>query len=117
MFTGLVDDSELVAYYETADLFVCMSEHEGFCVPLLESFYFDIPVVAYNAAAVPETLGGAGALINDKDPLTTAFLFNEILTDRSLKTRILEKQRTRLKTYVNYDYTTLLKNNLKASLC
>ena len=51
---GKVSDAALRAYYQTSDLFLCLSEHEGFCVPLMESFYFDLPVIAYRAAAVPK---------------------------------------------------------------
>ncbi len=59
-FVGHVSDEELVAYYEIADLFLCASEHEGFCVPLVEAFYKQIPVLAYAATAVPSTMDGAG---------------------------------------------------------
>ena len=65
-------DEELVAYYEVADLFLCASEHEGFCVPLVEAFYKQVPVLAYAATAVPATMDGAGVLYDDKDPLHVA---------------------------------------------
>ena len=61
-FTGHVIDAELSAYYDVADLFLCASAHEGFCVPIVESFYKQIPVVAYAATAVPATMDGAGVL-------------------------------------------------------
>ena len=67
-FIGHVSDEELVAYYEIADLFLCASEHEGFCVPLVEAFYKQVPVLAYAATAVPATMDGAGVLYDDKDP-------------------------------------------------
>ncbi|HET9058761.1 MAG TPA: glycosyltransferase [Acidimicrobiales bacterium] len=69
---GSVSDAELLAYWAAADVFVCMSEHEGFCVPVLEAMELGVPVVAYNSTAVPETLAGAGVLVDDKDPLTVA---------------------------------------------
>ena len=53
-------------YYEVADLFLCASEHEGFCVPLVEAFYKQVPVLAYAATAVPATMDGAGVLYDDK---------------------------------------------------
>ena len=59
-FTGHVSDEELIAFYEIADLFLCASEHEGFCVPLLEAFHMQVPVVAYAATAVPATMDGGG---------------------------------------------------------
>ena len=73
---GHVSNEELVAYYELADVFVCASEHEGFCVPLVESFHMGVPVIAYAATAVPSTMDGAGILYTDKDPLHVAGLIN-----------------------------------------
>ena len=70
--TGAVADGALAAYYAAADVFVVASEHEGFCVPLLESWYHRLPVVAYAAAAIPETLGDGGLLLDEKDPYTLA---------------------------------------------
>ena len=69
---GSVPDEVLGAYYATADVYVCLSEHEGFCVPLLEAMHHGVPVVAYAAGAVPETLGSGGLLLEKKDPLTVA---------------------------------------------
>ena len=68
-FLGHVSNEELVAYYEIADVFVCASEHEGFCVPLVEAFHMGVPVIAYAATAVPATMDGAGVLLTDKDPI------------------------------------------------
>ena len=57
-------DNKAIAniFYETADLFLCASEHEGFCVPIVEAFYKQVPVLAYAATAVPSTMDGAGVL-------------------------------------------------------
>ena len=63
LFTGPVPDEDLAAYYRHADVYISLSEHEGFCVPLLEAMAADVPVLAYGAAAVPETLGGAGVVV------------------------------------------------------
>ena len=63
---GAVSDEELLAYYRAADVFVSLSEHEGFCVPVVEAMLFDLPVIAYAATAVPETLGDAGILVDHK---------------------------------------------------
>ena len=71
-FAGTVDDPSLVAYYRVASAFVSLSEHEGFGVPLLESMRFRLPVVAYDAAAVGETVGGAGILLRERDLAETA---------------------------------------------
>ena len=66
VFTGHVDDDDLTAYYSVADLFLCLSEHEGYCVPLIEAMSFGVPVIAYDAGAVPETLRGGGMLLREK---------------------------------------------------
>ena len=86
-FTGHVSDEELVAYYEIADLFLCASEHEGFCVPLVEAFYMEVPVLAYAATAVPATMDGAGVLYDDKDPRHVAALMDAIVSNCPSRTR------------------------------
>jgi L-malate glycosyltransferase len=91
-FIGHVSDAELVAFYECADLFLCASEHEGFCVPLVESFYKQVPVLAYAATAVPATMDGAGVLFDDKDPVHVATLMDAILADAALQDRIVDGQ-------------------------
>ncbi len=91
-FLGHVTNEELVAFYELADVFVCASEHEGFCVPLVESFHMGVPVIAYAAAAVPATMDGAGVLVTDKDPIAVAALIHEIATDAALRDRIVRAQ-------------------------
>jgi glycosyltransferase involved in cell wall biosynthesis len=95
-FVGHVTDEELVAYYEIADLFLCASEHEGFCVPLVEAFYMDVPVLAYAATAVPDTMDGGGVLYTDKDPRHVAALMDAIVSDCRLQEAILERQREAL---------------------
>lgn len=69
---------ELLAHWAVADVFVCLSEHEGFCVPVLEAMELGVPVVAYAVAAVPETLGDAGILLEDKDPLDVALAVDQV---------------------------------------
>ena len=68
-FLGQVTNEELTALYDVADLFLCASEHEGFCVPLVEAFYKRVPVLAYAATAVPATMDGGGVLYDTNDPL------------------------------------------------
>jgi glycosyltransferase involved in cell wall biosynthesis len=91
-FVGQVSDEELVAYYEITDLFLCASEHEGFCVPLVESFYKQVPVLAYAATAVPATMDGAGVLYEDKDPAHVAALIDAIVSNCALQDRIIDAQ-------------------------
>ena len=93
---GSVSGGEMAAHYATADVFVCLSDHEGFCVPLLEAMAHGLPVVAYAAAAVPETLGGAGLLLPAKDPATVAAACHRVVTDRLLRERFATAGRARL---------------------
>jgi len=91
-FVGHVSDEELVAFYETADLFLCASEHEGFCVPIVEAFYKQVPVLAYAATAVPSTMDGAGVLFENRDPIHVAALMDAIVSNVALQDRIVEGQ-------------------------
>ncbi len=91
-FVGHVADEELVAYYEIADLFLCASEHEGFCVPLVEAFHKEVPVLAYAATAVPATMDGAGVLYDDKDPAHVAALMDAILSNTRTIDAIVDGQ-------------------------
>jgi glycosyltransferase involved in cell wall biosynthesis len=91
-FVGHVSDEELVAFYETADLFLCASEHEGFCVPLVEAFYMQVPVLAFAATAVPATMDGAGVLFEQKDPMHVAALIDAIVSNVSLQDDIVDGQ-------------------------
>lgn len=100
IFTGHTDFSSILAYYRSADLYLCMSEHEGFCVPLVESMYFRVPVLAFCSTAVPETLGNAGILTDTKDELVNAGLINAILTDTELAARIRKNEEEKLTEYM-----------------
>jgi glycosyltransferase involved in cell wall biosynthesis len=91
-FIGHVSDEELVAFYETADLFLCASEHEGFCVPIVEAFYQQVPVLAFAATAVPSTMDGAGILFEDRDPIQVAALIDEIVSNANLQDQIVDGQ-------------------------
>src|SRR5262245_47335433 len=109
-FIGHVSDAELVAFYESADLFLCASEHEGFCVPLVESFYMQVPVLAYAATAVPATMDGAGVLYDDKDPGHVAALMDAILSDVALQARIVAGQLAAVRRLRSKDFAgTLLR--------
>jgi glycosyltransferase involved in cell wall biosynthesis len=96
LFPGAVTDDELAAYYRWADVYVSLSEHEGFCVPLVEAMAADVPVLAYAAGAVPETLGGAGITFAPKDLEFAAEMVGALVDDRSVRTEIIRGQRRRL---------------------
>jgi glycosyltransferase involved in cell wall biosynthesis len=98
-FTGPVPDEDLAAFYRWADVYVSLSEHEGFCVPLVEAMASDVPIVAYAAGAVPETLGGAGLLFSPKDLEVAAELVGSVVYDRTVRAGVLEGQRRRLRDF------------------
>lgn len=91
-FTGHVSNEELSALYDVADVFVCASEHEGFCVPLVEAFQKGVPVLAYAATAVPATMDGAGVLYDTKDPAHVARLIDAVVADSDLREAIVASQ-------------------------
>jgi glycosyltransferase involved in cell wall biosynthesis len=93
LFVGHVSLEELIAFYKASHIFLCLSEHEGFCVPLLESMYFDLPILAYHSTAVPFTLGPSGILINEKRYEEIAEMIHLIVTNLTLKEAILRSQR------------------------
>ena len=91
---GAVDDAELVHWFETSDVYVCLSEHEGFCVPLIEAMHFDLPIVALARAAVPETLGeGVGIVIAESSPRAVLAAVASLGDDR--RRAVLSGQRAR----------------------
>jgi glycosyltransferase involved in cell wall biosynthesis len=97
--TGGVSDAQLAAHYAAADVFVVCSEHEGFCVPLLESMHHRVPIVAYAATAVPETLGEAGLLLDVKDPCTVAAAVDRVVGDTALRQQLVEAGSRRLQDF------------------
>ena len=96
VFTGPVSDDELAVYYQHAAVYVSLSEHEGFCVPLVEAMAADVPIMAYAAAAVPDTLGGAGVQFAPKDLEYAAELLGALVFDDELRAGVLAGQRRRL---------------------
>jgi glycosyltransferase involved in cell wall biosynthesis len=102
-FLGSVPQGVLQAAYEAATLFLCLSEHEGFCIPLLEAMSHDVPVLAYAAAAVPETMDGAGVLVSRKDYPELAEWMGRLCRDRVLREAVLAGQRERVKRYFARD--------------
>ena len=99
VFTGRVTDAEKEAYLAAADALVCMSEHEGFCVPLLEAMRRDIPIAAYAAAAVPETLGENGMLFKEKDYAAIAAAIGRMCREPALREDVLRRQRENLRRF------------------
>jgi len=95
-FTGHLPDGEMFAVYRAAQVFLSMSEHEGFCLPLIESMIFDLPVVAFNSTAIPWTLDGAGVLLNTKRVDLAAELVARVAQDAKIRKAVIDGQRRRL---------------------
>ena len=102
VFTGGVTDDELCSWYQVSTALLCLSEHEGFCVPLVEAMLFDKPVIAYATSAVPETVGEAGVLITDKSPENIARTIENTLKDEELLTHMAQGRKKRLRE-LSYD--------------
>jgi glycosyltransferase involved in cell wall biosynthesis len=100
VFAGHVRAAEWVAAYRCASVYLSMSEHEGFGVPLLEAMHFGVPVVARKAAAVPETLGGAGLLLVRRNDPATAELIALLDEDRKFRDQVVDRQRERLRDFL-----------------
>jgi glycosyltransferase involved in cell wall biosynthesis len=98
-FSGYVTQSELNGYYKEADVFLSMSEHEGFCVPLLEAMHSNIPILAYSAGAVPDTLDGSGILFTEKNYPYIAEIIEELIGNQNFRNSILLNQNKRLERY------------------
>ena len=98
-FTGPVSECDLAAYYRNAHVYVSLSEHEGFCVPLVEAMAMDVPVLAYAEAAVPDTLGGAGVSFRPKDLEFAAELMGGLVYDESFRQDVLAGQRKRVRDF------------------
>lgn len=99
IFTGHVEFDEFLSVYKLADLFLSVSEHEGFCLPVLESFYLNTPVVAFDAGAIKETLGDGGILFNDKSADKLASLMEYVITDNRVSSGMIESGRKMVDRY------------------
>ncbi len=94
--TGKVPDEELYSYYRSADVYLSMSEHEGFGVPLTEAMAFNIPVVAFNCTSIPDTVGQNGCLFDKKDNIVVADILEKLRNDNSFRKLVLQKQQQQL---------------------
>ncbi|MBD3414731.1 MAG: glycosyltransferase [Candidatus Aminicenantes bacterium] len=103
VFTGHIPDSEMMALYKASDVFLSLSEHEGFGLPFIESLVFDLPVIAYNCTAVPYTLEKAGILVNTKDFRKLGELIDQVTRDKELRAKVIRSQRKRLKEFKSLD--------------
>jgi glycosyltransferase involved in cell wall biosynthesis len=111
-FTGHISDNEMFALYRAADVFLSLSEHEGFGLPFIESMVFDLPILAYDCTAVPHTLDGAGILLKTRRPELVAEMIRVVAQNEILKKKIILGQRNRLQRFRGQDPGLYLINNL-----
>lgn len=116
IFPGHIPFDEILAYYRIAHVFLCMSEHEGFCVPLVEAMFFETPIVAYASTAVPGTLGGSGVLVKTKEPEAVAEIMEQIVKDEEYRKEILKKQAERLQDFAYEKIKEQILDDLKVFL-
>lgn len=112
-FSGRVDFAELLACFQLADVYLSMSEHEGFGVPIVESFYLGIPVVAYAAGAVEETMNGGGILVREKDFPRIAALLDKLSKDDLFREKIILSQKKALEKYSREKVSTILLDHVQ----
>jgi glycosyltransferase involved in cell wall biosynthesis len=115
-FLGHVSNEELTAMYDVADLFLCASEHEGFCVPIVEAFHKQVPVLAYASTAVPATMDGGGVLYEKQDPFEVARLMEAVLDDRDLEAAVVQSQDAALARLRAKDFGAVLLRNVETLL-
>ena len=115
-FTGHIKFNQILAYYHIANIFVCLSEHEGFCVPLVEAMYFGIPIIAYNSSAIADTLGDGGMLTNDKSPKLVAEMVDCLVSNQKVREYIIEQQKKQLQRFEYDRVTGLFEQYLKRFL-
>ncbi len=95
-FVGALSDGELKALYENATVYLCMSEHEGFCLPVVEAMHFGLPVVAYESSAVVDTVGAGGILVRTKNPAYIGELLNEVSRNQELRSQLIPAGKARV---------------------
>lgn len=112
--TGRVSQQEMVGYYRAADLYVSMSEHEGFGKPLIESMYLGVPILAYRCAAVPDTLGDAGVLFKHKDYEALAELADLLIAPGELRQRVIARQHERVQRFLEPQVRSRFEGHLRS---
>lgn len=112
-FSGHVEFSELVSFFRLAHIYLSFSEHEGFGAPLLEAFYMRMPVVAYAAGAVEETMNKGGILLFKKDFFKTAVLLDKITRDKTLRENLIDSQLSALKKYKIENISSILLRHIE----
>jgi glycosyltransferase involved in cell wall biosynthesis len=112
-FTGHIEFPELLACYDAADIYLSLSEHEGFGVPILEAFYKRIPVIGYRAGAVGETMNGGGVLLLQKDFIRVAALIDALMSDKTTRQAVIEGQLKALKKFSRENISRVLLRHIE----
>ena len=112
IFTGVLKQKQLNNLYRESDFYLTLSEHEGFCLPILEAFYFGLPVLALLAGGVPQTMGGAGLLVSDDRVAFLAELLDYVLKNPVLTDKIISGQKKVLEKFSRERVTALMKEYL-----
>ncbi len=102
-FEDFASPGGLPTYYRMADLFVTTSEHEGYCLPLVEAMYLGVPVIAHATGGMPEAMGEAGVLYRDLSTADIACLMDKVISDPAVRERVLASQRARIEALAKRD--------------
>jgi glycosyltransferase involved in cell wall biosynthesis len=113
---GSLDDAALRREYTAADVFVCLSDHEGFCIPVLEAMANDLPVVAFGSSALPETVADGGLLLPAKDPALVAAAVHRLATDADLRATVVARGTARVASFDRAHTVPRLLDALRAAL-
>jgi glycosyltransferase involved in cell wall biosynthesis len=103
-FTGHLPQKDLNALYKVADVLLVVSDHEGFCLPILEAFHFQLPVIAHAIGGIPETANGAALLFEEQHPEIVAGLISKIFRDPELRFRLQSKGTEVLRQYLEFPF-------------
>ena len=112
--TGKISQQDMLTYYRHADLYISMSEHEGFGKPLIESMYLGLPVLAYDATAVAGTLGDGGVLFREKNYEQLAELVDILIYNQDLRQRLIQRQKQRAQQFKESHVRQLFASYLSA---
>lgn len=114
VLTNHVTFEELLAFYRLADALMIMSEHEGFCVPLMEAFYMKVPVLAWGACAIPYTAGAGAVLVQgEKDFAEIGELLNRLCSDNEFRNGVIAAQTGQLERHQNFPFENTLLESLE----
>jgi len=112
-FSGHVEFAEIVAFFELADVYLSLSEHEGFGVPLLEAFHKEVPVVGFDAGAVGETMNGGGVLLREKDFLRIASLLDVLVRNKDVRQAVVQGQLKALEKFSRANVSRILLQHIE----